>query len=1220
MKPLRRICLLVIVCLLVSFYAPAAHAQAMSSLRGIVSDMTGAVVPKAEVTLMNKETGLKRTVQTGSDGSYAFFDVPPGDYVIRSSASGFKTVNIEDVRLRVNLPATMNITFEQLGAVSQSVSVQAQAAPMNTTDSSLGNTLGTVPIIQLPIDSRNVVDLLELQPGVSTEGDVNGGKPDQGNITLDGVDVNEQQNRTAFTSVIRTPLDSVQEFRVTTLNAPADQGRTSGAQVTLVTKGGTNTLHGSAYEYNRNTEFAANNFFNNLAGIPIAALNRNVFGGSVGGPVKKNKLFYFLNFDTTVDASAATTSNTVPMANLRQGSLSYRQIDGTIATLSPAQVTSLVDPAHIGPDPVVLQRYNQFPEPNTSFLGDGVNTSGYTFNSPIHSHLRTYLARFDYLPGSGKHDLFFRGTLDNDKTPSPPQFPGQIDSSDDLNNSKGMAAGDTMILRPNMTNIVRYGLTREGVDTTGVIPPGTAGYIGVNPVVTSNANPASLYADTTNFTRIIPTHTVADDLTWVRGRHTTQFGGVFRAIRDRSIDGSWISYAYMDVTQLLTDITGSEYYQNLPTIDPAFATAWEFPNTAFQMLGSVPYAQSQYLYDKNGNVLPLGTVKDRDFASNEYEFYGLDTWRATRALTLSGGLRWSVFPPIHEANGYQSNLDPSASQWLNLREAAAAAGQSQGQAGLLQYVKGGALYDSHYRNFGPRLSVAYSPQSASGWLGKLVGGPGKTVIRAGGGVFYDLYGENLAAAADGQNLGYSASLGATAAFTGANVPRVQSWNQIPAALLTPAPPGGFPQTPPLIPQNGWANNSAIDKDIKPPYDLALNFSAGRQLPGGFFVEASYVGHFSHRTLVWADVNEPLNLIDKASGQSFFQAAQQIEKQVLSNTPVSQVQQIPFWEDLWPGAAGGGLTATQGIYQAFQANAPDWGDGALWSVDDSCVPSCSRLGPFALINDQYVELATFQSKGFGNYNALQVTARKQFQHGLLVDFNYTYSKCLDVSSGGELFNGGHYVSTFVIDTSDYHAQYARCDYDYPNLVNANWVWQIPVGRGQKFLGTTNKIVDAVIGGWQVSGIFQYRRGWESGTDNSNWDTNLNWSNFAELSAVPKTKVGRNITALDGRTGPGMFANPTAAFALFGYSYTGTAGNGRNVIAAPPFTNVDMGLGKRFKMPYKESHTIQFRLEAFNATNTTHFGPASADPGDPTDFGKILTAVNPRVVQFALRYEF
>ncbi len=380
-------------------FALALQAQSTSSLTGLVTDPSGAVVPGARIVVVNSDTNQRRTALTDSQGRYSFPQMQPSTYEVRASASGFSDVVVRDVALLVSTPSTVDIRFE-VGAVQQSVAVTGEALQVNTQDATLGNAIGTEPILELPFDARNVVGLLSIQPGVTFFGDpsqrddyrsgsVNGGKSDQGNVTLDGVDVNDQQFRTAFTGVLRTTLDSVQEFRTTTTNGDADTGRSSGAQVALVTKSGTNSIHGSLYEYTRNTLTSANTFFNNADGIPRQKLIRNVYGASVGGPVKKDRLFYFLNYEGRRDASDTTAVRVVPNMLFREGIFTYQTTSGATTQLTPDQIRA-IDPQHIGESPAVLQLLQSYPAPNDNTVGDGLNTAGLPlqqFRAPPVQHL-----------------------------------------------------------------------------------------------------------------------------------------------------------------------------------------------------------------------------------------------------------------------------------------------------------------------------------------------------------------------------------------------------------------------------------------------------------------------------------------------------------------------------------------------------------------------------------------------------------------------------------------------------------------------------------------------------------------------------------------------------------------------------------------------------------------------------------------------------------------
>jgi hypothetical protein len=499
-------------------------AQAFTSLTGTVTDPTGAVIPSAKIVITNIETGAERDATSDTAGRYTFVQVVPGNYKLTARASGFTDVVVSNIQLLVNSPATVPVTFEKVGAVSQTIAVEATAVQINTQDASLGNALGTQLVMTLPSFARNVTTLLSNQPGVTNfgtgddrDGAVNGGKSDQANVTLDGVDVNDQNGRAAFTSVLRVTLDSVQEFRTTTGNGNPDSGRGSGADVALVTKNGTNGYHGSMYEYHRNTVTAANSFVGNAAGVARPALLINVFGASAGGPIRKNRTFFFVNYEGRRDASATSVARLVPNDTLRQGIVQYHNSAGQILQLPPDTIKTLIDPLGIGVNQAVLKVMSVYPHGNDGSVSgsDTVNITGYRFNAPQRSAQNTYISRFDHqLDGAGKHMLFLRGNLQNDHSNGTPQFPGQVPNSVTLANNKGIAAGWTALLRPSLVSTLRYGLTRQGGETTGILAH----------EYTSLRGLATPYGVSTGTQRIIPVHNITEDLSWIHGAHDVKFG------------------------------------------------------------------------------------------------------------------------------------------------------------------------------------------------------------------------------------------------------------------------------------------------------------------------------------------------------------------------------------------------------------------------------------------------------------------------------------------------------------------------------------------------------------------------------------------------------------------------------------------------------------------------------------------------------------------------
>jgi len=1202
-----------IACVL-AFCVPVLRAQTTSSLSGVVSDPSGGRVPRAEVVLTNSETNAQRAEQSDAQGRYSFPQMQPGTYELTARAPGFAEVAVRDIRLLVATSSTVDIRFE-VSVVQQTVAVVADAPQVNTQDATLGNAIGTTPILELPFEARNVVSLLSIQPGVTffadpsqrddyRSGSVNGGKSDQGNVTLDGVDVNDQQNRTAFTSVLRTTLDSVQEFRTTTANGNGDMGRSSGAQVALVTKSGTNSIHGALYEYTRNTLTSANTFFNNASKVPRQKLIRNVFGASAGGPIKKNRLFYFLNFEGRRDASASSVVRVVPNMLFRQGVFTYLSTSGSTKQLTPADVQN-IDPAHIGESPAVLQVLQGYPAPNDTTVGDGLNTAGYRFNSGVPLRYDTYIARADYqIDSAGKHTLFWRGNLQNDHYVSGlPEFPGQQPSSIHLENSKGIAVGYTWIVSPTLVSTLRYGLTRQSFDNTGAQSTPLVTFSGI----------ASPVATTTALTATIPVHDIEENASWTHGSHTLSFGGSLRFIRARRRS---FANSFNSATTNYSWFVDNGRFSLLP--DVATKAYSSYTQEMINLLGMVSQSTAHYNYDKSGNLLPSGGGVSRDFGDNEYEAFAMDTWKLTRSVTVTGGARFSLFPPLYEVNGFQTSTNIPLGQWMNERAALAAAGEPQSMIQPLAFdlasAPGGRPLYPTQRHFSPRLGVAYSPQSNSSFGKRLFGGPGKTSIRGGFGIFYDLFGQSLIRLADATSLGFSSTISNPGTQTASSVPRFISLTQIPAGTLPAAPPGGFPQVAP----NAFASTTGLDSNLQGPYGVNMNFSIGRDFDKGFHLETSYVGHLARRSLVGDDVAMYTNLVDPKSQQTYFQAASVMETDVRNKVPVANVAPIPFFEDIFPGYAGGGRTATQNIFQNFWSQNPASETTALQAIDttaSNCSP-CSIFGPNALYNPQYVSLKAYRTIGSGNYNAAQATLRKRFSNGVQFDLNYTFSKSIDLNSTRETDGAS---SKPILNPWNPGLMRGVSDYDVRHVVSALFVAELPLGRGHYFARNANKVVNAVIGGWQLSGIWRQSSGLPVSVSNGSfWPTNWSAAGFGTQTGPFAEGTTKNSPI----GGANIFPNPNAAFSAFALTYPGQIGS-RNVVRGDGFFTIDTGLGKRFIMPYNEHHSIQIRAEAFNVTNTVRFdvNQLSLSLSNPGTFGKYSgTLNNPRVMQFGARYEF
>jgi hypothetical protein len=1261
--------------LFVIFSSHIALGQA-SSLSGTVADPQGNAVVGASVTATLMATGVSRSVVTAKDGSYLFPQLAPGVYRLRAEGKGFASVVVEEVQVLVDTRQVVNLAFKQVGAVTETVTVQGGEAAINTSDATIGNNFSEAQIKALPLLANNVVNLLSLQPGAVylptgdiRSGSVSGSRSDQTNVTLDGVDVNDPQNSTAYTSVLRVTTESLQEFRVTTTNYGANQGRSSSAQVSLVTKRGNNDYHGAAYWSHRNTATSANEYFNKIrqleSGVPNKPpkLNWHIFGGSGSVPIIKDRWFIFANYEGFKQNSEATVSRAVPSTLMRNGYFQYRcatasqcpastitvggrsfSIPAGVRVLTPDEVKSL-DPLGIGPNQAALAHFKLYPESNDPGR-DGLNLVGYRFSAPIKDDTNVAIVRSDFnIDRDGKHTLFWRGILQDDTFRFSPQFPGQPPNSQLLLNPKGSSVGYDAVLKPTLTNSFRWGFTRISDQTAGLQQRTQVAFRFLD----------NLPATSSSSGRIVGTQNFVDDVTWVKGSHTVQAGANIRFTRIPSFNNG-ISF-HNPVTNASWLLGVGRYTApghvrcTLPacTTLPAATSLAVWADGFTPLLGLITQVTGRYNYDKQGKVLPEGTSIKRRYATDEYEWYVQDQWKPFTNLTVTAGVRYSLLPPPWETNGLQVRPIPSFAEWIELRRSNMLRGLPANQAPRISFDLAGkandrsGFYDTDYNNWAPRFSAAWSPAGRSG-LAKRLFGENRTTVRGGYSLVYDRVGHGIATSFDTSgSFGLATSLSNPASqqtestsprFTGLyNVPTVDRTGR---TLLQPAPPGGFPQTPPFGLE---AITSSIDDGLTTPYSHLINFSIGREFARNFTVEASYVGRLGRDLLTRRDLAMPLNLVDPKSGVDYFTAASQLAKLIEAGTPVRSVAPIPYWENLFPtaGARGGnGLTSTQEMFLLFQDNAPDYST-ALYIIDSFCFPVCVGAtaanpdgNPYAFFSDQYFSLAGRSTIGFSNYHSLQLTTRKRFSAGMQFDFNYTLSKSLDLTSGvergggfGSIFTGGY--TDFVINTWSPRLQYGQSDFDVRHQLNANWRVELPFGRGKMLAGSAPSYLNQIIGGWETTGIFRWTSGFPANIINcrSCWPTNWNLQGNAELkegSSYPVTETNRSFKFPDGRVRPSIFPDPSVALKSLRFARPGETGF-RNQLRGDGYFTLDLGLLKTFDI--YESHKLKFRWEIFNLTNSVRFdtGSLSTFPDISSTFGQYTgTLTSARIMQFALRYEF
>jgi Carboxypeptidase regulatory-like domain/TonB-dependent Receptor Plug Domain len=1018
--------LLVFVFALLAFPIVAA-AQSVASITGVVTDASGAVVPGASIKVTNTQTGASLFGKTADDGSYRIFNISPGPaYSLTVRKDGFETLVINNLYLSVGAPTTRDVQL-QLGEITQTieVTVPGGAGSLDTTDATIGTVVEGNRVQDLPsLFVNNASQFLELAPGVQSTGNdsqtgvVTGTRADQTNITLDGLDVNDQRIGQAFTTAVNTPLDAIQEISTIIGGDDASYGHSAGAQVELVTKSGTNQFHGEAFDFNRVTALAANNYFNNLEGIPIPPLIRNQFGGDIGGPILKNKLFFFFSYNGLRAKTSQEINDVVPLAALRNGQLNYINDGATCGPSSnivstpscisttpatgPGSLASL-DPQHVGADLTLLSFITSRPYPteNNFNVGDLINTAGYLFTAPANAKENTYVGKIDYQLNS-KHALFARGTWDrsiddDDVNFLIKVFPGDPSPiSATVDHSRSWVAGDTWVISPTMANKISFGKTDQFI----VFPltskpnfPNLLEFFFNQNIITP---PYDDLADgNTTFNEqlpIVPVYQLRDAFTWTKGNHTLQFGGVLKPTIFKS--GNLTDFNTYDVG------LGGQISQLDPTLRPADIASNSVATTEWDSLfplalGRIASVTAGFNYNLAGAPLPQGTIPVRDYHATEYEFYAQDVWKIRSDLTVTAGLRWQFHNPLSEIHGFEAVPNISPEKIFAIRQADAAAGiEGPNAVPLITYSLGGpanhgpSYYQPDYHNFAPRIGLAYSPFGGDSFFGRLLGNR-KTSIRAGFAINYD---DNL--------IGQGFELDETSFLFSNSVeqanaslltdPRFSGYSSLPAAPA--ASPTPRPFTPNLdgngVPigfntSGGFGPNGAFfnfDPNYKTPYEISFSLGAQRELPHDWLVDVSYFGKIAHRLPGIGDVGQTLNFKDAASGQFLYTAFGNVQKELQNGANFATVTNQPWFEN----------QMTAAVHAAGIADCPTAEAiiGAEFGVSLPPVSSCTQLaalfagGPWSNgdVSSTLVGLADLQPDGNPEHGLIPLNAGQLAQNG------------------------------------------------------------------------------------------------------------------------------------------------------------------------------------------------------------------------------------------------
>jgi len=1158
------------VCAICLALMSTAVADTSGTIRGMVVDTSGAVMQNAKVEVTNEATGEVRKMSSDDNGNFEFPLLPVGTYTLRVEQNGFTTYVLNNIVLAVNQVATFQVAMK-VGATGMVVGVEATALQVDTANTQLGTVIDVKPIVDLPLNGRNVYQLIALQPGITVASEGNrspyvsglgggpttapltfssgGGRITMNNFTVDGVDANNAFMNQAGVQPIP---DAVQEFRVITNTFNAEFGRNSGSIVNVITKSGTNQWHGDLFEFLRNDKLNASNFFESQTGLK-ATYKLNQFGGTVGGPIKTNKTFVFGSVQISRERRGARgSSKTVYSEAQRAGDFSADLVNsggefpgalnsnlclprdsvnctvfaaGTpYSTIFPGGriTTSFFDPVSAS----LLDKY--IPHPNigsTTFVNSPVQPNDSyqgTIKLDQQFNASNKLSAFYYLNDSSMHQ---ESTL--------PGFPVDFKIR-----AQNLSIKDLWIVNPRTFNEFSIGFLRQASvnsPTHGAFPA-SFGFTGIqsSPPEAANSLPGIRIGGTLSLGNagglsgdFQNTYQIVDNFSKVLGVHSLKFGGDYRLI---------------------------QYIQNLPT-DPNgnFNFAREGSNSTGDALANFVLGLPSE-YDQ-------GSTANQRLHSHEVNLYAQDTWRIRPSLTLNYGLRWELNTPYIEKNNELNYIQPPLP------------GQAPPQSKMFPTAPPGYLFAGdpgvprgiahpQYKNFSPRVGVAFSPA----WFG-----PGKLVIRSAYGMFYNPVEQFVLLQLNGEPPFAGASFISDPGFATPFVDQNGTSFPNPFPFVPPKPgtPVDFTQYLPII-QFGELLPTMRSQYVE-QYNLSLEYQLSPSLVAG----AAYVGSQGHRLLASYDANhgDP-NLCFAINA------------------------------DLGPDTCGPG--GEDSPYQLSNGQTL-YGTRPFGAFANNGLPGDAGL-------EAYTDTIAINSIANSSYNSGQFRLERR---GKALQFlaSYTFSKAMDNASGfQELLN----PYCFRCDTG-------LSGFDARHHFIFSYTYELPLKRFAPTAGLLQKLID----GWEIGGIYTYQSGnpiylTDTGDDNSlqgSFDGFVPPDRPDIVGPLRKLNPHKTVCA-PGTGGPGdsscQLINQFFDISAFAPNALGTVGNARhNFFAGPPVNNLDFTAIKRTS--FGERYNLEFRTEVFNLLNHTQFFNPIGDISS-ANFGNITSARDPRFIQFGLKLDF
>ena len=1192
---------------LVAGLASAVTAQTtLGRLSGTVLDSSGAVLPGATITVTSDQTNQVQTTVANETGGFLFPQVPVGTYRVEISLQGFKSATFTKVTVAVGQEYALTARLE-LGSVTESVTVEAGTSLVPTTSPEVTTTVEQQQIVSLPLNGRNPISLVQLQAGVASLGrtntSINGGRPTWTQVTQDGINIQDNFIRTNSVDFVpnRPTSDNVSEFSIVTTAQGADNAG-GASQVRMVTPSGTNALHGNAYEYNRHSDFAANTFFNKRSNLPVSYLNRNQFGGSVGGPIKRDKLFFYTNYEAFRQKQQVAQNYTIPVrSDLLSGNFRYFvAADGSVRQANVLQLAGqTIDPAV---QSAILSLYPSPDNVNSYDSGDSsadriLNTARYRFQQDDLNDRNQWVTRADYaFSPNHRFEVIYsyiretddRTDLDAVNLPTPLVF---TDS-----HAHRYVGSWRWTASSRLQNEVRVGGNLAPVDFKSDVDFSSGVLLNV-PGIASLSSPLVNFQPQGRNTR---TYQYSDTANLVLGNHALQFGGSIEQIRVNAYNYAarfpTVTFGFSSAAPGGIALTSAQ----LPGIAAADLTS---ANNLLAMLsGTISQLGQTFQVESQTSGFVGGIPNDRNWSLDNYTMFIQDNWRWKPNVTVRAGLKWEYFSPVRE----DDNL-----AFVPVLGSGQSVAQAMMDPATTVSFSDGGMWGSDLNNFGPTLGVAWDPFK-----------DGKTSVRAG----YSLTFVNEEGVTVGTGVGANAGL--STAVTQTNL--YQRLGAGTPVIPTPA----FKTTRTMADQIAVSSTSVIrgmDESVKQPH--VHQFSAGvtREIMWNMAVEARYVG--SRGRDIWRGID--LNQLDAigALGGAFaadFQRARQ-------NGFLAQARGLGFVPDFNANIPGSqvltvlptfGQLGVAGVRSAIQQNElARLADLYMSTGSQTTAARATFLQNPSIYASEYVSNTSFQ-----DYDALQVELRRQFRHGIFGQINYTYSETRSDSIGAGSQNR---IEPFLDNNRpELDAGYSL--YHNAHVINANAVAELPFGVGKPFLkggGWT----DALFGGWQLATIVKWQsgaplsinsgRGTFNRTGRSGRQTAVTELSAEQVKALFGVReangniyfIDPSVIGSDGRlVAPDTLTNAGFSGQAFFNPGAGEVGSLEvNLFEGPSQFVTDFTVQKRVR--FGGRYGVIARADIFNVFDTVNWNFGDIDINSTTA-GRITGTGGARLMQFSVKFEF